>query len=193
MGGRERRSRAGLWLSVALLAGSGWREYCEEGTVGGFSVPPGLQQAQQLPETLFTPATKAIEGHDENLTASEAIALVGPETYETLKAKTLELYEFARRHAAERGIMIADTKFEFGRDREGRILLADEVLTPDSSRFWPADEWNPGSSPPSFDKQFVRDYLEGLSWDKKPPAPVLPPDIVDRTLSKYREAVQRLT
>lgn len=179
-------------VARGYLSGSGWREYREHGTVGGIEVPTGLQESDKLPETLFTPATKATEGHDVNLTPTEAEELVGRDLYVLLKALTISLYEFAREYASERGIIIADTKFEFGRDAEGNVILADEVLTPDSSRFWPASEYEPGHGQPSFDKQFVRDYLDSLDWDKTPPAPRLPDDIVAKTLAKYREAVTLL-
>ncbi len=179
-------------VARGYLSGSGWREYRELGTVGGIQVPAGLQESDKLPETLFTPATKATEGHDVNLNPDEAEELVGRDLYVLLKALTISLYEFARDYARERGIIIADTKFEFGRDAEGNVILADEVLTPDSSRFWPADQYEPGHGQPSFDKQFVRDYLDGLDWDKTPPAPRLPDEIVAKTLAKYREAVTLL-
>lgn len=182
-------------VARGYLSGSGWREYREHGTVGGIAVPAGpggLKESDRLPETLFTPATKATEGHDVNLSPAEAEALVGRDLYVLLKALTVSLYEFARDHAAARGILIADTKFEFGRDAGGNVVLADEVLTPDSSRFWPADRYEPGHGQPSFDKQFVRDYLDGLDWDKTPPAPRLPEEIVQKTLAKYREALQIL-
>jgi len=176
-------------VARGYLSGSGWREYREHGTVGGISVPAGLRESDRLPETLFTPATKAVEGHDVNLSPAEAEELVGRDLYVLLKALTISLYEFARDYAGERGILIADTKFEFGRDAEGNIILADEILTPDSSRFWPADQYEPGHGQPSFDKQFVRDYLDSLDWDKTPPAPRLPDEIVEKTMAKYREAL----
>ncbi|MEM1058956.1 MAG: phosphoribosylaminoimidazolesuccinocarboxamide synthase [Verrucomicrobiota bacterium] len=174
------------------LSGSGWREYRDECTVGGIAQPAGLRESDRLPETLFTPATKATEGHDVNLTPTEAEELVGRDLYVLLKALSISLYEYARDYAAERGILIADTKFEFGTDAEGNVILADEILTPDSSRFWPADAYEPGRGQPSFDKQFVRDYLDSLDWDKTPPAPRLPDDIVAKTMEKYREALTRL-
>jgi phosphoribosylaminoimidazole-succinocarboxamide synthase len=174
------------------LAGSGWKEYLAGGGVGGHPLPPGLREADRLPEDLFTPSTKAEEGHDEPITWSQCRSLLGDETAHQVRQMSLELYRTGRAYAASRGIIIADTKFEFG-ILDGRIVLIDECLTPDSSRFWPADLYRPGGSPPSFDKQFVRDWLEGCGWDKRPPAPSLPPDIVARTSEKYREALTRLT
>jgi phosphoribosylaminoimidazole-succinocarboxamide synthase len=174
------------------LAGSGWKEYRSTGAVCGIKLPAGLEESAPLPEPIFTPATKAQEGHDINITWEEAVARVGPADAERLRAYSLGLYTKARDYAADRGILIADTKFEFGR-RDGDILLIDEVLTPDSSRFWPADGYRPGRSQPSFDKQFTRDYLESISWNKQPPPPPLPPEVVQKTSEKYREAYQRLT
>lgn len=174
------------------LAGSGWREYRKSQTVCGIPLPPGLSESAELPEPIFTPATKATSGHDENISFEQAAALVGPEVAERARALSLQLYREARDYARARGIIIADTKFEFGLF-EGELILIDEVLTPDSSRFWPADAYEPGLSPPSFDKQFVRDYLESLDWDKTPPAPALPRDIVLKTQQKYLEAYERLT
>ena len=179
-------------VARGYLSGSGWKEYRQSGTVGGFPVPPGLLESSALPTPLFTPARKNDSGHDENLTEAEARAWVGSELYERLRDLTLELYGESCRYAATRGIIIADTKFEFGW-HEGRILLIDEVLTPDSSRFWPSDQYQPGRSQASFDKQFVRDYLAGLDWNQLPPGPELPPAIVEHTLAKYREALVRLT
>jgi phosphoribosylaminoimidazole-succinocarboxamide synthase len=174
------------------LAGSGWKEYQSARTVCGITLPEGLLESSELPEPLFTPATKAETGHDENIPFEEAVRLVGRETAERVRAISLEIYKAARSYAAERGIIIADTKFEFGH-AEGVLILIDEVLTPDSSRFWPADQYHAGRGQPSFDKQFVRDYLETLDWDKTPPAPALPEDIVARTRGKYIEAYERLT
>jgi len=174
------------------IAGSGWKEYQSEGTVGGHAVPAGLKQADRLPEDLFTPSTKAEEGHDEAITWSQCRALLGDEVAQRVHDMSLELYRTGRAYAASRGIIIADTKFEFG-IHDGEIILIDECMTPDSSRFWPADLFQPGGSPPSFDKQFVRDWLENCGWDKQPPAPELPTDIVAKTAEKYREALTRLT
>ena len=174
------------------VAGSGWKEYRESGTVGGHAVPEGLKQCDRLPEDLFTPSTKADEGHDEPITWSQCRALLGDETAIRVRDMSLELYRHGRAYAASRGIIIADTKFEFG-IHDGEIILIDECMTPDSSRFWPADQYQPGGNPPSFDKQFVRDWLENCGWDKQSPAPELPPEIIDRTAGKYREALIRLT
>lgn len=179
-------------VARGYLAGSGWKEYREHGTVCGHRLPPGLQQADRLPEPIFTPATKAETGHDINITWDECRAIVGDEVAETVRELTLRLYKEGCAYAAERGIIIADTKFEFG-IADGKVILIDECLTPDSSRFWPADLYQPGGSPPSFDKQFVRDYLETLDWDKTPPAPSLPQEIIARTSEKYQEAFERLT
>jgi phosphoribosylaminoimidazole-succinocarboxamide synthase len=176
------------------LIGSGWRDYQQTGVVCGIQLPAGLRQADRLPEPIFTPATKAELGaHDENIAYERVIALVGRGLAEQVRATALALYGFAAAHALSRGIIIADTKFEFGLDEAGRLALIDEAVTPDSSRFWPVDTYRPGSSPPSFDKQFVRDYLETLDWPKRPPAPKLPPDIIARTSEKYAEALRRLT
>jgi phosphoribosylaminoimidazole-succinocarboxamide synthase len=176
------------------LIGSGWKDYQKTGAVCGITLPPGLKQAEKLSQPLFTPATKAALGeHDENISFAQAERLVGATLAAKVRDAALALYQFASEHARQRGIIIADTKFEFGIDSEGRLTLIDEVLTPDSSRFWPADTYQVGTSPPSFDKQFVRDYLETLDWDKKPPAPKLPPEIIERTSQKYREALERLT
>jgi phosphoribosylaminoimidazole-succinocarboxamide synthase len=173
------------------LAGSGWKEYQKTRTVCGISLPAGLKESSELPEPIFTPATKATSGHDENIDFATAAKLAG-EHAEKARAASLAIYKKARAYAAERGIIIADTKFEFG-VYEGKLILIDEVLTPDSSRFWPADQYAPGRSQPSFDKQFVRDYLEKLSWNKTPPAPALPPEVVAQTQAKYVEAYERLT
>jgi phosphoribosylaminoimidazole-succinocarboxamide synthase len=175
------------------LIGSGWKDYQATGQVSGVALPGGLRQADRLPNTIFTPSTKAEMGdHDENIGFDEMVELVGSAVAERVREVSLQLYEQAVVHAASRGIMIADTKFEFGLNADGQVVLIDEVLTPDSSRFWPADEYVPGSSPPSFDKQFVRDYLESIGWNKKPPAPSLPAEIIERTAQKYQEARDRL-
>ncbi len=174
------------------IAGSGWKEYQSEGTVGGHEVPAGLKQAGRLPEDLFTPSTKAEEGHDEPITWSQCRSLLGDETAHRVREMSLELYRAGRAYAASRGIIIADTKFEFG-IHDGEIILIDECMTPDSSRFWPADLYQPGGSPPSFDKQFVRDWLETCGWDKQAPAPELPAEITAKTAEKYHEALTRLT
>jgi phosphoribosylaminoimidazole-succinocarboxamide synthase len=174
------------------LAGSGWKEYQKQGTVCGVSLPEGLENSSQLPDPIFTPATKAEEGHDENINFDEAVNIVGKNIAEQARELSIELYKRGRNHAAEKGIIIADTKFEFG-IFEGELILIDEVLTPDSSRFWPADLYAPGKSQPSFDKQFVRDYLETLDWDKTPPGPELPAEIVQKTSEKYIEAYTRVT
>jgi phosphoribosylaminoimidazole-succinocarboxamide synthase len=176
------------------LIGSGWKDYQQTGTVCGIALPAGLRQADRLPEPIFTPATKAEMGsHDENIPYERVVALIGRGLAEQVRATALALYAFAVEHALARGIIIADTKFEFGVDEAGRLTLIDEALTPDSSRFWPADTYRPGTSPPSFDKQYVRDYLETLDWPKRPPGPKLPPEIVARTSEKYAEALRRLT
>ena len=174
------------------LAGSGWKEYQRSQTVCGIPLPAGLQESSELPAPIFTPATKAETGHDENIPFETAAQLVGADIAERARDLSLRIYNFARDYARKRGIIIADTKFEFGLFN-GELLLIDEVLTPDSSRFWPADKFQPGQAQPSFDKQFVRDYLETLTWDKSPPAPSLPPLIVSRTQAKYLEAYERLT
>ena len=176
------------------LIGSGWKDYQATGAVCGITLPPGLRIADRLPEPIFTPATKAERGqHDENVGYTHIEALLGPSLAEQVRDTALALYQFAADYALERGIIIADTKFEFGVDAEGTLTLIDEALTPDSSRFWPVDTYSPGRSPPSFDKQFVRDYLETLDWDKRPPAPHLPREIIERTSEKYFEALRRLT
>jgi len=175
------------------LSGSGWKDYRRTGEVCGHRLPEGLRESEQLSEPLFTPATKAEEGHDENIDFERMSAIVGREAAETLRDISLRLYAQASQYARSRGIIIADTKFEFGRDERGRIILIDEALTPDSSRFWPADEYEAGRPQPSFDKQFVRDYLETLDWDKRPPAPPLPPAVAEATTARYLEAYRLLT
>ena len=175
-----------------FLAGSGWKEYCQSHTVCGIHLPAGLVESSELPEPIFTPATKAETGHDINISFEQAAQIVGRDTAEQVRNLSLQIYRAARDYARQRGIIIADTKFEFG-FYEGGLILIDEVLTPNSSRFWPVDEYKPGRSQPSFDKQFVRDYLETLDWNKTPPAPRLPPDVVARTRDKYIEAYERLT
>jgi len=180
-------------VARGYLVGSGWKEYQADGTVCGIRLPDGLIEASKLPEAIFTPATKATDGHDENISFERMVEIVGEETAVRLRDLTLELYGAAADFARERGIIIADTKFEFGFDGEGRIVWMDEALTPDSSRFWPADEYEPGRSPASYDKQYVRDWLEASGWNKEPPAPTLPPEVVEGTLSRYREAYRVLT
>ena len=176
------------------LIGSGWKDYRRTGKVCGIGLPAGLRQADKLPETIFTPSTKAAAGaHDENIGFEEAVGLIGRELAERVRDTSIRVYREAAEFAAGRGILIADTKFEFALDADGELVLIDEVLTPDSSRFWPADRYAPGTSPPSFDKQFVRDYLENIGWDKTPPAPPLPEEIVEQTSRKYREAFERIT
>ena len=175
------------------LIGSGWKDYQKTGAVCGIVLPKGLQQAQKLPEPIFTPATKAESGHDENISFERMCEIVGQPLAERIRETSIRLYREAADFAATRGILIADTKFEFGTDEKGDLVLIDEVLTADSSRFWPADEYRTGISPPSFDKQYVRDYLETLDWDKTPPAPKLPAEVIARTSAKYREALERLT
>ena len=176
------------------LVGSGWKEYQRSGTVCGIQLPAGLQEAQQLPEPIFTPSTKAAVGdHDENISFAQCAAIIGEDLARQVRDASLALYQAAVEYAATRGIIIADTKFEFGLDSDGTLTLMDEALTPDSSRFWPADSYQVGTNPPSFDKQFVRDWLESSGWNKEPPAPVIPADIVQKTADKYREALQRLT
>jgi len=174
------------------LAGSGWKEYRQRQTVCGIHLPDGLMESSELPEPIFTPATKAESGHDINISFDQAAQIVGADTAEQVRRLSLQIYNAARQYARQRGIIIADTKFEFG-FYEGRLILIDEVLTPDSSRFWPADQYRPGRSQPSFDKQFVRDYLETLDWDKTPPGPRLPDDVVAKTMAKYLEAYEKLT
>ena len=175
------------------LIGSGWKDYQASGAVCGIRLPKGLQQAQQLPEPIFTPATKAESGHDENISFERMCEIVGKDIGARVKEISIQLYQEASEFAATKGIIIADTKFEFGLDDRNEIVLIDEILTADSSRFWPADQYQVGSSPPSYDKQFVRDYLETLAWDKTPPAPKLPADVIARTSAKYREALEKLT
>ena len=174
------------------LAGSGWKEYQKSQIVCGIKLPPGLKESSELPEPIFTPATKAETGHDENISFEQAKKIVGDDIAGQARAASLKIYNFARDYARKRGIIIADTKFEFGLDN-GNLILIDEVLTPDSSRFWPADQYAPGRGQPSFDKQFVRDYLETLDWDKTPPGPKLPDDVVAKTSAKYLEAYEKLT
>ncbi len=181
-------------VARGYLIGSGWKDYQRDGSLCGIRLPAGLEQAARLPEPLFTPATKAAVGdHDENIDFARAVELIGAERAEQVRAMTLKIYAEAADYARERGIIIADTKFEFGLDEAGKLVLIDEVLTSDSSRFWPVDGYRTGTSPPSFDKQFVRDYLETLDWDKRPPGPHLPLEILEKTAAKYREALQRLT
>ena len=182
-------------VARGYLSGSGWREYRESGSVCGIELPGGLRESDQLPEPIFTPATKAEVGdHDENVDFERAVEIIGDRALmETLRETTLRLYEHAAGHAAERGIIIADTKFEFGSSPGAEVVLADEVLTPDSSRFWPADSYEPGRSQPSFDKQYVRDWLDSSGWDHSPPGPELPEDVVANTRSKYVEAYERVT
>jgi phosphoribosylaminoimidazole-succinocarboxamide synthase len=176
------------------LIGSGWKDYQRTGAVCGIRLPSGLQLADRLPEAIFTPSTKAALGaHDENVSFAVIAATIGEALAQQVREVSLRIYREAADYALKRGIIIADTKFEFGLDEDGQLVLMDEVLTPDSSRFWPADQYQPGTNPPSFDKQFVRDYLETLAWDKQPPGPELPPEIVARTTAKYREALERLT
>src|SRR3954454_7253262 len=175
------------------IIGSGWKDYQKTGKVCGIELPKGLQQAQKLPQPIFTPATKAETGHDENISFEEVVKLIGKPMAEKVRDVAIRLYKEASEYAATKGIIIADTKFEFGLDDKGELVLIDEVLTADSSRFWPADSYKLGMSPPSFDKQYVRDYLETLDWNKTPPAPKLPADVIKRTSEKYREALQRLT
>ena len=175
------------------LAGSGWKDYTRSGSTSGQALPEGLRESDRLPEPIFTPSTKAATGHDENIDAEQAAALVGADRYEEVERAALALYRFAADHAAAQGILIADTKFEFGLDAEGRLVLADEAFTPDSSRFWPADQYEPGGPQQSFDKQFVRDYCETLGWDKTAPGPELPGEVVTGTRARYIEAFERLT
>ena len=175
------------------LAGSGWKDYQADGSTSGHALPPGMRESERLPEPIFTPATKAQTGHDENIDRTRAAELVGADLLERVERVSIALYELASEHAAERGIVIADTKFEFGLDDAGELVLGDEALTPDSSRFWPADEYRPGGAQPSFDKQYVRDYCESLGWDKTPPGPELPDEVVAGTRARYVEAFERLT
>ncbi|MGE5434499.1 MAG: phosphoribosylaminoimidazolesuccinocarboxamide synthase [Candidatus Doudnabacteria bacterium] len=175
------------------ITGSGWKDYRATGATSGHTLPAGLRESDRLPEPIFTPSTKADEGHDENIDLDQAGELVGPERLQEVERVALELYRFASEHALTRGIIIADTKFEFGVDGEGQLVLADEAFTPDSSRFWPAADYEPGRAQPSFDKQFVRDYCESLGWDKTPPGPELPDDVVAGTRARYIEAFEGLT
>ena len=179
-------------VARGYLSGSGWKEYRQAGTVCGITVPPGLRESDRLPEPIFTPATKAATGHDENVPLDHVAGIVGTDLAHRLRDLTLAIYVKAAAYALQRGIILADTKFEFG-FIEGSLTLADEVLTPDSSRFWPADQYAPGGPQPSFDKQFVRDWLETTSWNKQPPAPELPAEVIEKTSAKYQEAYQRLT
>jgi phosphoribosylaminoimidazole-succinocarboxamide synthase len=180
-------------IARGYLIGSGWKDYQASGALCGIALPAGLHQAEQLPEPLFTPSSKAAAGdHDENISFDAVVAAIGGELAEQVRATTLAIYRFAADFAATRGIIIADTKLEFGLDAEGRLKVMDEMLTPDSSRFWPVEDYRVGISPPSYDKQFVRDYLETLDWDKRAPGPVLPQAIIDGTRARYAEALQRL-
>ena len=180
-------------VARGYLSGSGWKDYVATGMVCGIPLPQGLRESDRLPEPIFTPATKATSGHDINISEAEAGAIVGVDLIRTLRDLTLKLYAFGTQHAESRGIILADTKFEFGLTADGQILLIDEVMTPDSSRYWPKDQYAPGRAQPSFDKQFVRDYLERIQWNKQPPVPSLPDDVVARTRDKYLEAFTRLT
>jgi phosphoribosylaminoimidazole-succinocarboxamide synthase len=175
------------------ITGSGWKDYRATGSTSGHVLPEGLRESDRLPEPIFTPSTKALEGHDENIDRAQATDLVGAERFAEVERIALDLYRFASEHARQRGIIIADTKFELGLDEDGTLVLADEAFTPDSSRFWPADEYQPGRSQPSFDKQFVRDYCESLGWDKTSPGPELPDHVVAGTRARYIEAFERLT
>jgi phosphoribosylaminoimidazole-succinocarboxamide synthase len=175
------------------ITGSGWKDYRQTGEVCGHRLPDGLAESQQLPDPIFTPATKAQTGHDENITREQAAELVGRDLLAKVERVSLELYRFASEHARARGIILADTKLELGTDEQGRLVLADEAFTPDSSRFWPADDYEPGRAQPSFDKQFVRDYCESLGWEKMPPGPELPDEVVAGTRARYVEAFERLT
>lgn len=180
-------------IARGYLIGSGWKDYQATGSLCGIALPAGLRQAEKLPEPIFTPSTKAAMGtHDENIGFDQVVATIGADLAEKVRAATLAIYEFAAKYAAERGILIADTKFEFGTDPAGNLFVMDEMLTPDSSRFWPADEYRVGISPPSYDKQFVRDYLETLDWNKTAPGPRLPREVIDGTAAKYAEALKRL-
>lgn len=181
-------------IARGYLIGSGWNDYRRTGSVSGIALPDGLRQAERLPEPIFTPSTKAAVGdHDENIDFDTMVRSIGGELAERVRDATLRLYRYAAEYAATRGILLADTKFEFGTDADGRLYVMDEMLTPDSSRYWPADEYQVGSSPPSYDKQFVRDHLESVGWDKTPPGPRLPAEVIERTRAKYAEALQRLT
>lgn len=180
-------------VARGYITGSGWKEYGETGEVCGIPLPSNLVESDRLPKPIFTPATKAVEGHDENISFDRMVGIIGAELAETLRDLTLDLYGRAVDHALERGIIIADTKFEFGLTDEGAVVWMDEALTPDSSRFWPADQYRPGGGQPSFDKQFVRDWLVESGWDKEPPAPTLPSEVVEGTLKRYSEAYRLLT
>jgi phosphoribosylaminoimidazole-succinocarboxamide synthase len=201
---REQIDRRSMWVKKAqvvpiecvargYLAGSGWKEYRETQSVCGVKLPPGLRQCEKLPTTIFTPATKEESGHDINISYEQMIERVGAGLADELREKTLRIYAQAAEYASSRGVIIADTKFEFGRMPDGKVILIDEVLTPDSSRFWPAEEYAPGEDQPCFDKQFVRNWLEKQDWDKRPPAPRLPEDVITGTRRRYAEAYQRLT
>ena len=180
-------------IARGYLIGSGWKDYQRTGRVSGIALPGGLRQAEQLPQPIFTPSTKAAVGdHDENIDFDTMVHSIGADLAEQVRDATLRLYAFAAAHAAERGIILADTKFEFGTDADGRLYVMDEMLTPDSSRYWPADEYEVGSSPPSYDKQIVRDYLETLDWDKTAPGPKLPAEVIERTRGRYADALQKL-
>nr|WP_282097512.1 phosphoribosylaminoimidazolesuccinocarboxamide synthase [Luteibacter sp. SG786] len=180
-------------IARGYLIGSGWKDYQATGALCGITLPPGLRQAEKLPEPIFTPSTKAAVGdHDENVSFDAVVAAVGEELAGAVRKATLDIYTFAAAYAAERGIIVADTKFEFGTDENGVLHIMDEMLTPDSSRFWPADEYAVGISPPSYDKQFVRDYLERVGWNKTPPAPKVPKEVIDGTAAKYAEALDKL-
>jgi phosphoribosylaminoimidazole-succinocarboxamide synthase len=181
-------------IARGYLIGSGWKEYQQQGSVSGIALPAGLRMADELPEPIFTPSTKAAVGeHDENVSFDHVVAAIGAELAEQVRAATLALYAHARRHAAARGILIADTKFEFGLDTDGKLRVMDEMLTPDSSRFWEASGWQPGKNPPSYDKQYVRDYLETLDWNKTAPGPRLPAEVIEGTRARYEEALRLLT
>jgi phosphoribosylaminoimidazole-succinocarboxamide synthase len=179
-------------VARGYLSGSGWKEYRETGRVCGISLPPGLRESDRLPEPIFTPSTKAQTGHDENISFERAVEMVGEDMAGRLRSLTLAVYTKAARYAETRGVIIADTKFEFGMV-DGTLILADEVLTPDSSRFWPLETYKPGAAQPSYDKQYVRDYLESIHWNKQPPAPALPPEVATKTSEKYKDAYQVLT
>jgi len=180
-------------VARGYLSGSGWKEYAATGQVCGVRLPPGLRESERLPEPIFTPATKAASGHDINISEADASRRLGTDLVERLRSYTLALYDHGVQHAGSRGIILADTKFEFGRLPSGELILIDEVMTPDSSRYWPEDRYIPGGPQPSFDKQYVRDYLEQVRWNKQPPVPSLPDDVVLRTRDKYLDAFRRLT
>jgi len=180
-------------VARGYISGSGWKDYRATGTVCGITLPRGLRESDRLPEPIFTPATKAESGHDENISEAQAAAVVGADLLARLKAITLALYRFGVDHAATCGILLADTKFEFGLTHEGELLLIDEMMTPDSSRYWPADQYAPGGPQPSFDKQYVRDYLESIKWNKQPPVPTLPDDVIEKTREKYVQAFRLLS